>query len=562
MAEPVLNPGIAELVEGSAVEILYKSLLAAFSEAAEYTLPDMTGAPYIVDGVVNEGAINAAVANYESITRRNSAYAQAKSVISSLTDSGFGSGGGGYIGNFLLKTGDSMSGALMAKFGFDAGVEGNTMLSLGLIDNGDGTARKVITITGELHLGGTGLYLNNFQAIEYLNNILKFKTASSYLFDGDINVTNTSKLTIGLLELSNNGIRFDGREFYHTQNANLQTIDWSMKDGTVAGDLTVSGDTDMTGELVTHGNVTHKIGNLTKFAISTSGATLNGNLNITTGGIQFDGQNAFYIKNAQQVSLSAPGYNLLFGEGANYITLMGDVHDQTTAYTLITKLGAAYFPMGLRASHNKSVELLQTYANGVIFSKNIKLYDADGPALICTDGTTLDLCGEYYYTESGNRLHTTKKVSLSYALSNSYYTPLNSTAVSLMVGTTADFIEVDSILEATQIGIRQSYTKLSDNQLFLQNGVYLQGITGAIKEYGDLMLEKSVGSFTFSSGFAGSGWRIYKNVTSGNVVATFDELVVRKKMRVYELEVQKISATNGSLWVSDSCSGDFAVEVV
>jgi len=112
------------------------------------------------------------------------------------------------------------------------------------------------------------------------------------------------------------------------------------------------------------------------------------------------------------------------------------------------------------------------------------------------------------------------------------------------------------------MGIRQSYTKLSDNQLFLQNGVYLQGITGAIKEYGDLMLEKSVGSFTFSSGFAGSGWRIYKNVTSGNVVATFDELVVRKKMRVYELEVQKISATNGSLWVSDSCSGDFAVEVI
>ena len=35
-----------------------------------------------------------------------------------------------------------------------------------------------------------------------------------------------------------------------------------------------------------------------------------------------------------------------------------------------------------------------------------------------------------------------------------------------------------------------------------------------------------------------------------------DEAVVRKKMRIYELEIQKISAVNGSLWVSDACKGD------
>ena len=44
--------------------------------------------------------------------------------------------------------------------------------------------------------------------------------------------------------------------------------------------------------------------------------------------------------------------------------------------------------------------------------------------------------------------------------------------------------------------------------------------------------------------------------TVGGIHATFDSLTIRKKMRVYELEVQKISVTNGSLWVSDSCSGD------
>ena len=53
-----------------------------------------------------------------------------------------------------------------------------------------------------------------------------------------------------------------------------------------------------------------------------------------------------------------------------------------------------------------------------------------------------------------------------------------------------------------------------------------------------------------------------KNPKTGNATATFDELVIRKKMRVYELEVQKDSSTNGSLWISDSCSGDIVEKIV
>lgn len=49
--------------------------------------------------------------------------------------------------------------------------------------------------------------------------------------------------------------------------------------------------------------------------------------------------------------------------------------------------------------------------------------------------------------------------------------------------------------------------------------------------------------------------------TYGGVHATFDTLTIRKKARFYELEVQKLSVTNGSLWVSDSCSGDEVREI-
>ena len=41
-----------------------------------------------------------------------------------------------------------------------------------------------------------------------------------------------------------------------------------------------------------------------------------------------------------------------------------------------------------------------------------------------------------------------------------------------------------------------------------------------------------------------------------SVSATFDEVVARRKFRAYEFEVQKTSVTNGSFWISDSCSGD------
>jgi hypothetical protein len=40
---------------------------------------------------------------------------------------------------------------------------------------------------------------------------------------------------------------------------------------------------------------------------------------------------------------------------------------------------------------------------------------------------------------------------------------------------------------------------------------------------------------------------------------TIDYLVVRKAMKVYELVINKISATNGSLWVANSSKCDAAV---
>lgn len=65
---------------------------------------------------------------------------------------------------------------------------------------------------------------------------------------------------------------------------------------------------------------------------------------------------------------------------------------------------------------------------------------------------------------------------------------------------------------------------------------------------GDIIIKGSLGSPAFASGFGGYGWRF----DAGTNTLTVDYLVVRKAMNVYELIVNQISATNGSLWVSNA----------
>ena len=74
--------------------------------------------------------------------------------------------------------------------------------------------------------------------------------------------------------------------------------------------------------------------------------------------------------------------------------------------------------------------------------------------------------------------------------------------------------------------------------LTLQNGAFTQAASSAA---------------TFASGFAGSGWRAdYGITTAGKASLEVDDLTVRGRMRVYELLIQQIRATNGSLFVSSA----------
>ena len=76
---------------------------------------------------------------------------------------------------------------------------------------------------------------------------------------------------------------------------------------------------------------------------------------------------------------------------------------------------------------------------------------------------------------------------------------------------------------------------------------------GLLTLYNGAFTQAAQSEATFASGFAGSGWRAdYGITTASRASIETDDLTVRGRMRVYELLIQQIRATNGSLFVSSA----------
>lgn len=85
-------------------------------------------------------------------------------------------------------------------------------------------------------------------------------------------------------------------------------------------------------------------------------------------------------------------------------------------------------------------------------------------------------------------------------------------------------------------------TDFSKIATFKDNGTAIKVGTG------DIVTDGSIGSSQFMSGMTGYGWRLDASTNT----LTIDNLIVRGVLNVFELVVNKISATNGSLWITDS----------
>jgi len=580
-----LNEGIPKIEEGSTLETLYNRLLAGFKSSQDETLPDYTSSDYVIvtkddDGNItysaDETKINASIAEYKDITMKNAAYLLASSIVGSSGSSESGgesgsSGGGNNL--FVAITGDTMTGKLNAQYGFVTGANGVKIFEVYQTNEENAEDRiSIARVTGELHLDAHGLWVNERNVLWYDNDVLRIDAGedNSIELNGDVSCLGTLK--VGDLEITEDGINFDGKDFYHSGNSNKEDVDWTMRDGTVAGNLVVKGTSALGGKLTALGGVDLGV-NDTSVLLITEDKTVSlvGDLDIQYGGIKFEGDYIINLKNEKVVSFCAPNRIFNLGDGdTQQINLQADVYDDDGEYLMMSKFGDGYFPNSFKAGHFLGNVLIETYKNntvdaGAVFSRYIRFGNSGGPGFY-SDGIDVSFEGPFVYNTEADGETTAvteyKTTTFGYAASTSLFTPLNKQSASLFFTTDADFYVFDKPLEGKKsIGIAESKTRICDNQLFFGDSVYWQGLDDGVKHYGNAYMVGSIGSVSFSSGFAGSGWKIYENQLTGNISATFDELTVRKKMRVYELEVQKMSVTNGSLWVSDACSGDYAEEI-
>lgn len=551
-----LHPGILALDTESLCYSLYSELYNQFFNAQDKKSESF---PYGIE----EG-------DDTSIRLRNTAYGFAVAIAGAVNGEG---AGGGILLDYLMKAGGDMTGPLRANYGFEAGIGNTRVLETYTYKDGEKDIYGV-RIHGELDVGSTGIIAAGTQILSYDQSTHTTVIHTPRFDFGASSVVSSGEIIVGGREsgvyISPDALLFRGKHVYHEGNANLETVDWRMKDARVDGSLEVVGSVVLSGYLSALYGA--ELGTLGNVLLSLGPDSIDATCHLSFGpnyGIKISGSTVLGRIGEKDVQIGGIGGDLLLGSvETNKIVLKAGVMDADAEYMLISPYGAAYFPDSLTVRHNYGDTLLSSYRTdsndeGVVIHKILRFGSTKGPSLYHErDGIAFCSFVEYTDPESATKSQVFYDTVMRYGPSTSRYALPGQKSDSLIIETGADTIRINKPVEGENyIGIEGSLTRITANGLFFSEEIYLHKSTDGIKHFGNAYFLGSIGSELFSSGFAGSGWAIQKNETTGNTMATFDELTVRKRMRIYELEVQKISATNGSLWISDSFSGDSVEQI-
>lgn len=591
MADAILNFDESTLDKTTGLYDLYSRFYEGMRTANLVDAPDFSNNPPTTEeGEIDTSLIEQKLAEYSTILMKNSAYMMANSIMSVI--SGGGEGGTAGVG-FVSRNGDNMVGQLGALYGFQAGYDNKLIFDTTInADNnkiahvyGSLIVDENTTIQGKLLLSDQGLYLSNHQTVYYADGKLNIDS-SNINFTGDLVVDGTFKL--GDVVINENGLFNGDKEFYHSGNCNNEQTDWNMRDAHVYGKLVVEGGYEQKGffsalygfELGESGKkLFYSIKNDDKLSLQ-----LETDLSLWTGyGIKFTDNYIIQVRGGSDniVSLSAPGMVMNLGDSdgdkvTTRIALQTGIYNHNSDYRIISQYGDGNFKNSLSAGcGNAGPTVLQTYYQsvddcGVIFQRNIRIGDKSGPALSTNETSdVLQITIPYLHVinSGGDTVTQTNHipVTLSYRETTSLFKDQSlAWSASLNLDTDAEFFTFKKPVEGISFSIiSEKYkTRLIENALFFNDNIFLEGVEDGIRHTGNSYFANNLSSMRFASGFLGYGWEIGESKLYGGISATFDELTIRKKMRIYELEVQKSSVTNGSHWISDSCSGDIVEEVI
>lgn len=560
----VLHPGIGSLDPDSLCYSLYRQLYQQFFNAQDRKSAEN---PY---GVV-EG-------DDTSVRLHNAAYGFAEAISGSIAGEGGGSDSGGILLGYLAKSGGDMTGPLGADYGFGAGIDNRRVLETyreAETDEAGAMAgyRYGVRVMGDLRIEGDHVYMGGREFITCAG-----KQETMLVRYPEIDFSVSSMRSLGELYfgedpatgvyLSPSALRVGGHEVYHGGNAGNADSDWTMRNGTVAGTLLVKGDAAFGGMLQAMQGAELGAAGKLLLSVTETGVSCFGDLSFSAGsGIRISGVRVLQGVGATDVRLESAGGDLLLGgDHTNKVRLLSNLSDTDGEHILLSKYGAAYFPASLRVRHNYGNDLLASYRTdsedeGIVIHRRLRFGSASG-AWLAASGGSLSFVSVSDHTDTPGGGAETVGTEFGHIPSVSLYAPQNRSSDSFCIATSGDFVVSLTPFEATgHIGISGSLTRLTTDGLFFTEEIRLHRISDGIQHYGNAYFGDSLSSVRFSSGMAGSGWAIVRSRTTGSVSATFDDLTVRKRMRVYELEVQRHTATNGALWVTDSCSGDSVEEL-
>lgn len=547
-----LLPGIGELDPSSLSYAIYTQLYQHFFNAQDA-------------GTVAEG-------DTTSIRLRNTAYGFAEAIAGGVAGEG-GAADGGVLAGYLKRTGGQMSGALGADYGFTAGIDNRRVLEVfrSAVSDGQGQVTGYdygVRILGDLKVEGSHLYFGGQQFITYVGNLGTMFVRYPRMDFSSSSIRSLGEMYFGAdktngVYLSASALRFGGHDVFHAGNAGHAGADWAMKDATVAGMLKVDGGVTLGGTLAAlHGGALGHGGNAC-LSITGDAVGLSANLDMRgSHAILFGGHPALSLFGTNSLQISAPGGDLLLGaESTSRVRLLSPLSDEQGTRTLITPTGGAWFPDSLRVGHSFGGDLLSTYRTddsdqGVVVHKLLRFGSSDGAFMRDFVGQ-FGFCSKSDHTsEPGGKMQEVLTV-MGHLPSTSLLAPQNQPSDTFVIATDADFIFFGNRVEAEMsIGIAETLTRLEQQCLFLTDAHRLQSVAGGVKHYGQALFADGISSELFSSGLAGSGWAVLTNRTTGHAEATFDTLTVRRRLRVYEMEVQHSRTSNGALWISDACSGD------
>ena len=529
----VLNPDIGKMNPDSVRYKLYMGLYNYFYSVQNPKTEDFP------NGIESGDQLD--------IRLKNTSYAMAQVIGDSII---FGSTGGGEIDitELLNKTGDSMSGELSALFGFRAGVDGSVAVS---VSSESGV--KYINVEDKISIPFDGLIIGDKNIIhrDIDNRTTIIEDDSIHIKSNDVKIDGKADVG-GVLVDNGTIISKDGNEFYHSGNSNKGDVDWSANNISASGDITVGGLATIDGRAKFNNGISVFEDDINILSTSSDSIDINGNTNIS-GNVFVDKRSVIRGVESGTVIESSSGILHLGSASTNQLRLMNDIRSWNGSYNIITKGGFGNFVDGISVSHNYSSPLMKSYHIGddlgIIFTKKIRFNDEKG-VYLQPNGNGLGIgigAGELYI----HRL-----------LSDSLYKPSGSDSYTSYFGTNDDFISFLKPIESDSFTIKGKRTRISDGLIDFGNNLMIESDRNKIIIHGYTQFTNNVSSPQFVGGYNGRGWAIRRDSITGLSDMTVDEMTVRGRLSIYELDVQMTRGSNGAIWVSDGFKADIVEHII